>query len=257
MPVGPALQGPGRRLCPAALVRPRWPPCRSRDGPGLLQEVARSLRPGLPHSLGSLPGHQQGDPVADPGHAPTAGRRAPSKEIEESEALAAALLADRARWPAGFKEDETLWHPATAGEAYLLRRLWDAAAQQYGDALKSRYINAHARMAVYKQVERIRMCFAILGVEIPPPLGDPKTFFSVGPSTGRGGARPRQRHQAQRLGNWARIPEGLPDTSPARGCLSSSTWKGREHGSPNSAHRPPPRAPESGRRQGRIPAVSP
>ena len=35
-------------------------------------------------------------------------------------------------------------------------------------------------MAVYKQVERIRMCFAILGVEIPPPLGDPKTFFSVG-----------------------------------------------------------------------------
>ena len=91
-----------------------------------------------------------------------------------------------ARWPAGFKEDETLWHPATAGEAYLLRRLWDAAAQQYGDALKSRYINAHARMAMYKQVERIRMCFAILGVEIPPPLGDPKTFFSVGPSTGEG-----------------------------------------------------------------------
>jgi len=110
----------------------------------------------------------------------------PSKELEESDALAKSLLEGRSRWPAGFKEDDTLWHPATAGEAYLLRRLWDAAAQQYGDALKSRYIFPHARTAMYKQVERIRMCFAMLGIEIPPPLGDPKTFFSVPPEVPAG-----------------------------------------------------------------------
>ena len=111
---------------------------------------------------------------------------APSKEIEESEALAKALLDGRSRWPTEFKEDETLWHPATAGEAYLLRRMWDAAAQQYGNALKSRHINAHARTTMYRQVERIRTCFAILGVTIPPPLSDPKTFFSQGLSTDGG-----------------------------------------------------------------------
>jgi hypothetical protein len=104
---------------------------------------------------------------------------APAKELADSEALAAALLADRARWPVGYPEDETLWHPATAGEAYLLRRMWDSAAQQYGEALESRYINAHARNAMHRQVERIRMCFEMLGVTIPSTLGDPKTFFGI------------------------------------------------------------------------------
>jgi hypothetical protein len=99
------------------------------------------------------------------------------KEIQESDALAAALLAGRSTWPSTNPEDETLWHPATAGEAYLLRHMWDAAAQQDGDALKSRYITAHARTAMYRQVERIRMCVTMLGSTIPPPLGDPKTFF--------------------------------------------------------------------------------
>src|SRR5208337_2147321 len=65
-----------------------------------------------------------------------------------------------------------------------------------------------------------------------------------GPPRAGGWARPRRRHQAQRLNMRARIPDDHPDTRPARGCLSSSTWKGREHGSPQSAHRPPARAQE-------------
>jgi hypothetical protein len=127
---------------------------------------------------------------------------APPSAIEESDALAAALLAGRANWPSSFKEDETLWHPATAGEAYLLRRMWDAAAQQYGDALTSRYITAHARKAMYRQVERIRMCLTRLGVSIPLPLGDPNTFFAGGVSTdgataGTSRAQPTKESQTQ------------------------------------------------------------
>jgi hypothetical protein len=114
---------------------------------------------------------------------------APPREIEESDALAAALLAGRSSWPSSFPEDETLWHPATAGEANLLRRIWDAAAQQYGDALKSRYITVHARRAMYRQVERIRRCLKMLSVTIPPPLGDPETFFA-GAVSADGGSAP-------------------------------------------------------------------
>ena len=58
---------------------------------------------------------------------------APATELAESESLAAALLANRSNWPVAFPEDETLWYPATAGEAYLLRHMWDAAAEQYGE----------------------------------------------------------------------------------------------------------------------------
>ena len=32
---------------------------------------------------------------------------------------------------------------------------------------------------MYRQVERIRMCFAMLVVTIPAPLGDPRTFFGI------------------------------------------------------------------------------
>jgi hypothetical protein len=106
---------------------------------------------------------------------------APAKELADSESLAAALLSDRARWPPGFQEDETLWHPATEGEAYLLRRMWDAAARHYGQALESRFLNGHARNTMYRQVERICVCFAMLGITIPLPLGDPKTFFGIKP----------------------------------------------------------------------------
>jgi hypothetical protein len=105
---------------------------------------------------------------------------APPKEIEASANLAKTLLDNRPRWPVSFTEDETLWHPATAGEAYLLRRMWDASAQQYRGALGSRYLTEHARKAMYRQVERIRMCYEVLSVTVPAPLDDPKTFFSVG-----------------------------------------------------------------------------
>jgi hypothetical protein len=105
-----------------------------------------------------------------------------AREIDESDTLAASLLADRSNWPSSLPEDETLWHPATAGEAYLLRQNWIAAAQQYADALESRHLNAHARTAMYRQVERIRRCFLTLGITIPPPLGDPAVFFGAKPA---------------------------------------------------------------------------
>ena len=55
----------------------------------------------------------------------------------------------RRSWPAGClanrragrreqPDDPTVWHPATAGEAHLLRREWAEAAAQYREALKSR-----------------------------------------------------------------------------------------------------------------------
>jgi hypothetical protein len=112
-------------------------------------------------------------------------------EVAESEALAKALLDNRSQWSSSFKEDETLWHPATAGEACLLRRQWDAAARRYGDALKSPYVTAHARQAMYRQIERIRMCFDKLGVAIALPLGDPKAFFGIdGPKVAKGSSAP-------------------------------------------------------------------
>ena len=134
---------------------------------------------------------------------------APPREIEESDALAAALLAGRSNWPASFTEDETLWHPATAGEAYLLRRKWDAAAQQYGDALKSRYITAHARTAMYRQVARIRMCFPCLLVIRRRSSRGESSRTAIRP-------RPRRHWRARRPSHRAKIPDGPPAIRPTR-----------------------------------------
>ena len=99
------------------------------------------------------------------------------REVLESEALAQALLDSRPDWPATQKEDESLWHPATAGEAFLLRRQLEPAESQYLIALDSPFLSPFSRKSMYRQVERIRLCFHNLGIAIPPPLGDPQTFF--------------------------------------------------------------------------------
>ena len=103
---------------------------------------------------------------------------APRPEVQESAELAGKLLADRPRWPREEPDDETVWHPATAGEAYLLSREWGLAEQSYREALRGPRLTARAREAMRRQVERIVMCFRNLGVAVGAPLDNPTTFFA-------------------------------------------------------------------------------
>jgi hypothetical protein len=111
---------------------------------------------------------------------PALPKESPRPEIQQSVELAGKLLADRSGWPREQADDETLWHPATAGEAHLLRQEWTGAVQQYREALRASTLTSHAREAMFRQVERIRMCFVNLGVSIPAPLDDPATFLGRG-----------------------------------------------------------------------------
>lgn len=104
------------------------------------------------------------------------------EEFSRASARAEELLAKRADWPRNQPDDETLWHPATAGEAHLLRREWDRAAQQYGDALKSPKLTAHARESMRRQVIRIVNGFHEHGISVPSPFDDPDVFFAPAPS---------------------------------------------------------------------------
>jgi hypothetical protein len=102
------------------------------------------------------------------------------QELEESVQLAGKLLADRLRWPTDQADDLTVWHPATAGEAHLLRREWTDAGNQYREALKDKNLTRHARESMRRQVERILMCFRNLNVAPAPPFDDPVSLFGVG-----------------------------------------------------------------------------
>jgi Tetratricopeptide Repeats-Sensor len=103
-------------------------------------------------------------------------------EIAAAESMAANLLATRRKWKSTTADDDSLWHPATAAEAHLLLRHWEDAAKQYRVALSSEKLTPHAREAMYRQVERICLCFQAVGVEIPPPLNQPATFFQTAPA---------------------------------------------------------------------------
>jgi Tetratricopeptide Repeats-Sensor len=104
----------------------------------------------------------------------------PRPELQESAALAGKLLAERSKWPADQPDDLTVWHPATAGEAHLLRREWAEAAYQYREALQSKKVTPHARESMRRQVERILTCFRTLNVAPAPPFDDPTALFGVG-----------------------------------------------------------------------------
>ena len=99
-----------------------------------------------------------------------------SREIVESAELAGKLLASRAAWKTDGPDDETVWHPATAAEAHLLRNEWRAAAF-YREALDAKKINHHARESMRRQVDRITLAFRDVGVAIPPPFDDSAAFF--------------------------------------------------------------------------------
>src|SRR4029079_14694954 len=77
----------------------------------------------------------------------------PRTELGESADVASRLLAERWRWPRESPDDLTVWHPATAGEAHLLRQEWPEAADAYREALNARNINPRSREAIRRQVE--------------------------------------------------------------------------------------------------------
>ncbi len=112
---------------------------------------------------------------------PPAPGGSPRPELLESAELAGKLLADRPSWPHEHPDDETVWHPATAGEAHLLRQEWAQAVSQYRAALQSKILTPHARESMRRQVERIVMCFRTLGVAISPPFDDLRTLFGTSP----------------------------------------------------------------------------
>jgi hypothetical protein len=101
------------------------------------------------------------------------------REIADAEQLAGELLRNRTRWPRDYAEDDTVWHPATAGEAHLIRQEWPLAEMQYRAALASSMLTPHARRAMLRQVERILMCFRKLAIEIQAPFDDPKALFQI------------------------------------------------------------------------------
>jgi hypothetical protein len=102
------------------------------------------------------------------------------KEVLESEELARELLENRGSWRADNPDDETTWHPATAGEAHLLCREWAEAAANYREALDGGDLNPHARESMRRKVERILAAFHTLDItSITPPFDDPAAFFEV------------------------------------------------------------------------------
>jgi hypothetical protein len=102
-------------------------------------------------------------------------------EVYESAELAGKLLGDRLHWPVDQPDDLTVWHPATAGEAHLLRREWAQAASQYREALHGKKLTPLARDSMRRQAERILMCFRNLSVAIPPPFDDTTALYEIIP----------------------------------------------------------------------------
>ena len=148
------------------------------------RKVAGEVRPGVPDPIRPLSRHQQGDVAADRGLAEVATGRpdaglSTSKELLESEELAAELLAPGGQWNRDQPDDETVWHPATAGEAHLLRREWAQAAAQYRAALEQKKLDHHARESMRRQVERILLAFRGINIAIPSPFADTAAFFEI------------------------------------------------------------------------------
>jgi hypothetical protein len=121
--------------------------------------------------VGSLKAEQNGQ-------APGA---SPPRELLESVDLAGKLLENRESWTTDQPYDKPVWHPATQGEAHLLRREWAQAAVLYREAMGAREISHLARESMRRQVDRILLAFRNLGIAIPPPFDDAGEFVSPGP----------------------------------------------------------------------------
>jgi serine/threonine protein kinase/tetratricopeptide (TPR) repeat protein len=96
--------------------------------------------------------------------------------LRRAEAVADDVLARRDHWPKDFADDN-IWHPATAGEAYLLKRNWQQAASHYAAALGAANAQPFHRQSISKQARRILEALALLEVRPPPPFDNPDTLF--------------------------------------------------------------------------------
>jgi hypothetical protein len=107
-------------------------------------------------------------------------RHADARSVEylrEMEAMAEEVLA-RAPWPVRLPDDN-IWHPATAGEAYLLKRDWSEAAQRYRAALGQANVQPFHQQSMGKQAKRILEAWALLDVQPEPPLDNVEAMFGL------------------------------------------------------------------------------
>jgi hypothetical protein len=108
--------------------------------------------------------------------------RSPGRaDLRESADLAAKILADRANWQQDQSDDDSIWHPATAGEAHLLLREWAKAEAQYREALRHKDLKAQSRNSMRRQVEWIVVCFRKLSATPAKLFDDPAAFFETIP----------------------------------------------------------------------------
>src|SRR5947209_6177319 len=98
--------------------------------------------------------------------------------LRRAEEAADDVLARRAAWPHDLPDDD-VWHPATAGEAYLLKKQWAAAAAQYTAALAAPGVQPFHRASVGNQARRILRAWELLDVH-PDPF-DPDALFGPAP----------------------------------------------------------------------------
>jgi len=96
--------------------------------------------------------------------------------LHRAEVAADDVLARRDHWPKDFADDN-IWHLATVGEAYLLKRNWPEVASHYAAALGTTNAQPFHRQSIGKQARRILDALALLDVLPEPPFDDPDDFF--------------------------------------------------------------------------------
>ena len=138
--------------------RSRMAACRPRAGGSVLPQVAREVRPGLSNPVRPLSGHQQGDSALDSGVTDAAVARARRRgwSCESRRNSPVHCWPTGLHWPSELHDDLTVWHPATAGEAHLLRQEWSERSQpvprgpsrQSIDAARSRVDDAPNRSSL-------------------------------------------------------------------------------------------------------------
>jgi hypothetical protein len=92
--------------------------------------------------------------------------------------LAGELLERRSQWTSGQPDDKTVWHPATAAEAYLLREEWARAAEWYRSIPRS----AGNHGTIRKQILRIVGSLDLLEVRDRSACQSVETIFAEPPS---------------------------------------------------------------------------
>jgi hypothetical protein len=86
---------------------------------------------------------------------------------QQADRAADELLSQRAQWSRELPDDH-IWHPATAAEAYLLKRNWAEATEQYRVALAAEDVLPFHRASMGKQARRILDAWRRLAVPVGP-----------------------------------------------------------------------------------------